>query len=429
MSLAKTVKVEYHNEGFFYTVRGKRLKDLKSLREMRNRIMTVSNAQWKWHVVLTFNPKSLDYWFKINKDVGKALSIYFDKIRRVFWGVKYFWKYEEGTKVWCRVCNSKVDFVYDIKREGWVYCNICKSHIKGGDLPHYHLLFDFINRGIRSKIDKLDDNLKKIKKKVKQVKISLKMVLLEWKEKEYNEVQLKKLIHPMNWDNMNWKRWLGSHRKYKNNRNKSDLELLWGYWHYKKWNKAGIVYVREIRSYMDLKTYVKKDFFKYTEAKWLGSSKRKWSHSQNLIYEKGKGVVVGEEWVMVLETIGYFEPEKALEMVRGSKENMINYFNEKGMIGKYIYKRVIDDIMDMIDIVIDGIKIEKEKKQKRINVVVVGTGKCRYCEKEFNFSSGFVGLYCTKICFNAYGRSLQFRREAKEVSDKKDEKRNKKDNL
>jgi len=161
----------------------------------------------------------------------------------------------------------------------------------------------------------------------------------------------------------------------------------------------------------------------------LGSSKRKWSHSQNLIYEKGKDAEIGEGWEMVLETIGYFEPKKALEMVKESKENMINYYNETGVVGKYIYKRVIDDIMDMIDVVIDGIKIEKEKKQKRFDVVSLGIGKCRYCEKGFNLNSGFVGLYCTKKCFNAYSRSLQFRREAKEVSEKKDEKKNKKDNL
>ncbi len=158
----------------------------------------------------------------------------------------------------------------------------------------------------------------------------------------------------------------------------------------------------------------------------MGSSKRKWSHSQNLIYEKGKDIEIGEGWDMVLETIGYFEPKKALEMVKGSKENMINYYNETGVIGEYIYKRVIDDIFDMIDIVIDGIRIEKEKRQKKLDVVIVGTGKCRYCEKVFNLNSGFAGLYCTKRCFNAYSRSLQFRREDKEVGEKKDEKRNKK---
>ena len=49
------VKVEYHREGMFYTVRGKRLKELRSLQRMREKIMAVTNADWKWHIVITFD--------------------------------------------------------------------------------------------------------------------------------------------------------------------------------------------------------------------------------------------------------------------------------------------------------------------------------------------------------------------------------------
>ncbi len=359
------LKVEYHREGMFYTVRGKRLRDLNSLKDMRERIMMVKNAVWKWHVVLTFDPKSLYHYFRSYGDVGVALSDYFDKVRGKFWGVKYFWKYEEGQKVWCIACDKKVDFIYVVGREGWVICEECGKEIKGGDLPHFHLLYDFVNRGVRCRLDNVVKTLKKIKKvKVKQTPKG-KLMLLEWVEKELKVLPMKKLIFPKNWSVFDWKKWEKDQRKYENNKNKTLLELLVGYYHFKKWGN-GLVLARKIRNYMDLKKYVKKDFFKYTEAKYLKGGKRKWTNSLNLLYEKGGEV--SEGWVMVLETIGKFEPEEALVMVMRSKENMIEYYDGRGQIGKYIYKRVIDDIKGFIVVKKQKIIKVKEKVQERFDV-------------------------------------------------------------
>ena len=141
-------------------------------------------------LVLTFNNPSLEYWFKTYQDVGKALKMYFDKIRKKFRGVKYFWKYEEGTKVWCKVCNKKMDFVVDDEREGWVFCSGCGSHIKGGERPHFHVLFDFVNRGVRCRKDKVKDTIKRIgKKKVRITPMTDKTTLIEWTERSifYNK--------------------------------------------------------------------------------------------------------------------------------------------------------------------------------------------------------------------------------------------------
>ena len=443
MSVGIKIKVEYHREGCFYTVRGKRLKDLKSLRDMTERIMSINNVKWAWHIVLTFNPESLNYWFKLYKDAGKGLSKYFDKIRKIFWGVKYFWKYEEGTKVWCKPCNRKVDFTYDLKNSGWVHCNNCKSHIKSdGELPHYHLIYDFVNMGIRSKQSKIEEKLKKIRKvKIKRTEMTTsskeRVFLLEWKEKTLSETDWKKLIYPHNWAKFNWKKWFKDQKQYSNNKNKTDLELLVGYYHYKKWgfqggkrkkdgkstfNPNGIVHARKLRGYYDLKNYVKKDFFKFTESKWLGKSKKKWGHSQNLI---SGGKKAAKDWEQVLETIGYYNYDKALKMVIETKDMMIDYYDEKGLKGVYVFKRVIDDLNDMKVVQIGGIVITKpkEKIQGLINVKVIGQTKCKYCEKMFEIGRGYIGLYCSIKCFNAYGKSIANYFEQKGIERKKNEKK------
>lgn len=73
---------------------------------------------------------------------------------------------------------------------------------------------------------------------------------------------------------------------------------------------------------------------------------RKWGHSRNVEY--AKGLKPTKEWERVLETIGYFNTKEALEMIESSKENMIEYYNGKDMVGKYIYNRVIQDIKELI---------------------------------------------------------------------------------
>ena len=420
-------KVEYHREGSFYTVRGKRLKELKSLKAMRDKIMSISNAEWRWHVVLTFNDESLDFWFKLYKNVGKALSNYFDKIRKKFIGVKYFWKYEEGGKVWCYICKKKVDFIYDKEQYGWVYCKECENRFKSkGERPHYHVLFDFVNRTIRSRKDKIDVNLKKIKyKNVKKTLLKKDIYLLEWKAKRYDILDLIKLVFPQNWDKVNRKKWFKNQYSYDYNKNRTKLEILWGYYHYLKWgyvtgsgkwNKKGkflangIVYAREIKSYMDLKQYVVKDFFKYSESKWLkDSSTRKWTHSQNLLFTKDSKPT--EEWEQLLETIGYYNMEGTLQLVKSSKDNLIAYYDGKNLVGKYVYKRIIEDIMDRGKMSADFVK--PITVQKQLDVVFVGTVKCRYCEKEFDIDTGFVGLYCSRNCFNLFSKSIKFKMDKK----------------
>ncbi len=431
------IKVDYHIEGMFYTVRGKRLKDVESLGKMRNRITSIKNVKWKWHIVLTFNMESLNYWFRTYQNVGKALAMYYSKVRSKFPGVKYFWKYEEGTKVWCKACVRKVDFVYDIKQEGWVYCIVCKEHIKSeGELPHFHLLYDFINRGVRSKLDKIDDKLKKIRKvKVKRTLIKDDIYLLEWVEKALTDIDYKKLIHPHNWAKFDWKQYFINQRKYSNNRGKTDLEILVGYYHYRKWGiqggkqkkgqkrkfkPTGIVYARKLRGYYDLKEYVKKDFFKFTEAKWLKKGyEKKWGHSQNLLYdEEGKEPDIEKEWAQVLETKGYFVPEEALKMVQGSKDNMIDFYDGKGWKGKYIYNRVINDIKDKFIVV----NVEKEAIQQQLNLSAVGYSKCKHCEKKFRVGTGYIGLYCCEKHFIDYSRSIKFRVERDSITRKMKEK-------
>ena len=49
MSVGTVIKIEYHKEGLFYTYRGKRLKDLKSLKDMQDRLVSIENAEWRWH--------------------------------------------------------------------------------------------------------------------------------------------------------------------------------------------------------------------------------------------------------------------------------------------------------------------------------------------------------------------------------------------
>ena len=336
------VKVEYHREGMFYTVRGKRLKELRSLQKMRKRIMAVTNANWKWHVVLTFDEDSLEYWFRKYGEVGKALTMYFNKVREKFWGMKYFWKYEEGAKVWCHRCKAKVGFVYDKKREGRVLCEKCGLSIKGGERPHYHVLFDFVNRSVVVKASDLESTLKKIKKSnIEKKEIKNNMVKLNWTENEITGTDGKKLIFPHNWDKIGWNEWLNDQKNERMNKGKNDLEILMGYYHKKKWGN-GIVFARKIRGYYDLKEYVKKDFYKYTEAQYLKKDAMKWRYSLNLEFDKD--LKPQKKWERVLETIGWFEQKKALKMVKAGKENMVNYYNERGLEGEYIYKRVINDI-------------------------------------------------------------------------------------
>jgi len=342
------VKVKYHKVGQFYTVRGKRISDIESLRKMQSRIMSVTNAKWKWRVVLTFNPKSLRCWYGKYGTVGRALTVYVKKLRSKFWGFKCFWKYEEGTKVFCKGCNKKVGFSCDKKREGWVFCNVCKSVIKGGDIVRYHLLFDFVNRTTICKKDDLEKRFEKIRsyggKVVRKTELVVKgvdKVEIDFVVKRFEELDLKKLIHPKAWDKINWKRWMMQQRGYEVNEKKTDIEILLGYYMFKKWGN-GITLVREVMGYVDLKSYVKKDFYKYTEAKYLKKDAKKWYYSLNLAFDpKGE---VQAEWERVLETVGMFPVDEALYMVMESKEAMVDYYNSLGKVGAYVYKRVINDI-------------------------------------------------------------------------------------
>ncbi|MBA7522756.1 hypothetical protein ES705_14876 [subsurface metagenome] len=344
------VKVEYHTVGMFYTVRGKRLSDIRSLEKMQSRIVSVLNAKWKWHVVFTFSLENLESYFKKYGNLGKSLTDCFNRLRGKFWGFKYFWKYEEGTKVWCKTCDERVYFTRDKKREGWVFCNICGSSIKGGELPHYHVLFDFVNRKIRCKKEQLKDKLRKISS-IKGSRITdqmeyrsskgVEMVEVDFIVKRFKELDVKKLIHPKSWDKMDWKRWMAGQRSYDMNKDKTDIEILLGYYLFKKW-KNGIAHAREIMHYMDLKKYVKKDFYKPTESKYLKKDAKKWYYSLNVEFDpKGE---VQAEWEKVLETVGMFPVDEALYMVMESKDAMVDYYNGLGKVGAYIYKRVIDDI-------------------------------------------------------------------------------------
>lgn len=342
------VKVEYHTVGMFYTVRGKRISDVRSLKRMREKIMSVINANWKWHVVLTFSLEGLEKYFKKYGELGTALTGCLNKLRGRFWGFKYFWKYEEGTKVFCKGCDKKVYFIRDKKREGWVFCNVCGSAIKGGELPHFHLLFDFLNRKVSFKKDKMVEKLGRVSSLgrvvAKEMYVSgtgVDMVKVDFVVKRFKELDIKKLIHPKSWDKMDWKRWFARQYSYAMNKDKTPIELLLGYYLFKKWGN-GIAFVREIMDYMDLEDYVKKDFYKYTESKYLKPNAKKWYHSLNVEFDpEGE---VQAEWEKLLETIGMFPVKEALYMVMESKDSMVDYYNSLGKVGAYIYKRVIDDI-------------------------------------------------------------------------------------
>ena len=317
--------------------------------------MSVTNASWKWHAVLTFAPEGLEKYFKKYGELGTALTGCLNKLRGKFWGFKYFWKYEEGTRVFCKACDRKVYFTFDKSREGWVFCNVCGSAIKGGEQPHFHLLFDFVNRTIKCRRDLVDERLKKIRlfggKVVKKIGYvsdkGVDMVEVDFVVKRFKELDVKKLIHPKSWDNMDWKRWFAKQYSYAMNKDKTPIELLLGYYLFKKWGN-GIAHVREIMHYMDLKEYVKKDFYKYTESKYLKPNAKKWYNSLNVSFDpEGE---VQAEWEQVLETVGMFPVDEALYMVEKSRDAMVGYYNSLGKVGAYIYKRVIDDIRSrMVD--------------------------------------------------------------------------------
>ena len=129
--------------------------------------------------------------------------------------------------------------------------------------------------------------------------------------------------------------------KYIKFQKKTDIEILLGYYMFGKWGN-GITFVREIMGYMDLKSYVKKDFYKYTESRYLKENAKKWYYSLNVDFDpEGE---VQAEWEKVLEAVGMFPVDEALYMVTESKDAMGDYYNSVGKVGVYIYKRVIDDI-------------------------------------------------------------------------------------
>ncbi|MHA1491151.1 MAG: hypothetical protein ACTSRI_16070 [Promethearchaeota archaeon] len=154
---------------------------------------------------------------------------------------------------------------------------------------------------------------------------------------------------------------MGKQKSYKMNEKKTDAEVLLGYYMFKKWGN-GNAYARRIRGYMDLKAYVKKDFYKYTESMYLKPNAKKWYYSLNVAYDP-KGEVQGE-WERVLESAGRYDLEDALYMVKSTKDNMINYYNDAGKVGAYIYRRVINDIKSrMVDekgLMKDGYYIQKK---------------------------------------------------------------------
>ena len=284
----KTVRVEYNLEGEFYTVRTKRYKDIKSLEQMRKKIMSVENAEWKWHCVLTFDKESLEYYFGKYGNVGKALERFKQKLRNKFKGFKYFYKYEEG---------------------------------RIGGRPHYHILFDFVNRTI---VDKH------------------KNVVKEWRDKPLNESRLLKLMFPKNYDKVNKNQLINAQRwASEMNKNKTDIEILLGLYLKNKWG-SGITFARRIRNYMDLEFYVKKDFWKFTEAKYVKENMRKWGYSRNLRF--AKGYKVRKEWEPIYNDMGRYSIPKAIEMVKSTKKNFIDYYNRKGLKGKYIFRRVLGDL-------------------------------------------------------------------------------------
>ena len=394
MSSDIRIKVVWHNIGYFYTVRNKRLKDLKSLERMREKIFSTANVEWAWHVVLTFAPASLKYWFDTYGSAGKALGMFFTKIRQKFDGYKFFWKYEEGTKVFCKTCNKRVDYEFDPKRDGYVICDECGSSIKsGGDLPHFHVLFDFVNRTkvITKLYCKVCDKKVNLKKDwgspigvvcvdcgmrliipfgkyevVKTDTAKYARIFKNWTEKPINLTMLKKLLFPHHFANVDWKQWIANQYRYKMNSKKTELDLLLGFYLKKKWDN-GIVYARKLKGKRDLKEYVKKDFFKYTESRWLSKdpSKKphKWDRSRNLIFDSslieseigsegaegaGGDYEGGDDdsWGAVLEEYGLFEIQKALELVKSTKHDLIKYYDKRGLAGSYIYNRVWSDISE-----------------------------------------------------------------------------------
>lgn len=243
-----TVNVFWHTEGSFYTVKNKRLNELHSLDRMRMRILMVSNAIWKWHVVLTFSDENLKTVLKTRKYLGEELQPFFKKVKKKMITVNeskkmkkrvllYFWKYEEGGKVWCNNCRMKTEPV-EVKSKDMVKCGKCGKLIMGkGRRPHFHVLFDV----------------------------------------EPTEMQLKKWIHYRNWEHYDWKKWLAHQKHYKMNKTKTDIEILLGYYFKKKWGN-GIAHARQIKSYYDIVEYVIKDFYKFSESKYLKEGGRKWGY-------------------------------------------------------------------------------------------------------------------------------------------------------
>lgn len=48
----------------------------------------------------------------------------------------------------------------------------------------------------------------------------------------------------------------------------------------------------------------------------------------------------------MLEDCGFGNVKWALELVRSTKGNLIGYYESQDKNGKYIYKRIVDDLLD-----------------------------------------------------------------------------------
>lgn len=74
----------------------------------------------------------------------------------------------------------------------------------------------------------------------------------------------------------------------------------------------------------------------------------------------------------------------------------------------------MNDIKDLMDVEVGGIKIARKKEQKKLDVIIIGTGICRFCEEKFNVDEGYIGIYCSRKCYDAYSRSMKFKAKLSE---------------